>query len=225
MSDLHGQLPEIPECDVLVLAGDLFPDRLPSTNWARFEPECQGHFMKMRFLPWLRQGKFIHAVGTYGNHDYAGLHPERYLTPHDPLELLVDQSWIFQGVKFWFSPWSRLFMDWAFMKDEVQLAAIYSQIPDDTNVLVSHQPPYGYCDTIEKRGECLGSIALLDAMKRVKPEILICGHIHGGYGKTSRLWYGGDSTQPAQSRTQVFNVSVVNESYKLVHPATIIDIP
>ena len=75
------------------------------------------------------------------------------------------------------------------------------------DILVSHQPPYGCGDF------GLGSVELRAAIRRVKPKLVICGHIHDGFGR-----FECDGTT-------VYNVSVVDEAYRLVHTPTIIDLP
>jgi Icc-related predicted phosphoesterase len=102
------------------------------------------------------------------------------------------------------------------MKSSHELAEVYAAIPEGVDILVSHQPPYGYGDHLvdEQSGrvEHLGSPELLMAIERVKPRLVICGHIHGGHGSF------------AHDRTAIYNVSVVNEQYRLVRGATVIDI-
>ena len=102
------------------------------------------------------------------------------------------------------------------MKSREELAETYAAIPEGIDVLVSHAPPYGYGDgsVDEQTGavEHLGSHELLAAIARVKPRLVICGHFHGGYGYFE---YDG---------TPIYNVSVVNEKYRLVRSPTVIDI-
>lgn len=107
-------------------------------------------------------------------------------------------------------------MNWAFMKSGAELTKVYAAIPEDVDILVSHQPPYGYGDgAVDERSgnvEHLGSLELLAAIERVKPRLVICGHIHAGHGHFTH------------GRTTIYNVAVVNEQYRLVRPATVIDI-
>ena len=44
-------------------------------------------------------------------------------------------------------------------------------------VLVSHSPPRGVLD-VDSRGRSLGSVAVRDAVLRLEPRLVVCGHIH-----------------------------------------------
>jgi Icc-related predicted phosphoesterase len=107
-------------------------------------------------------------------------------------------------------------MRWAFMKKPSELEPIYAAIPEETDILVSHQPPLYHGDRTfnldSGRVEHVGSRELLDAVERVQPRLVICGHVHGGYG---RFEHQG---------TPIYNVSVVDEAYRLVNAPTVIDL-
>jgi Icc-related predicted phosphoesterase len=55
------------------------------------------------------------------------------------------------------------------------------QIPSDTDILVAHTPPWGVCDRTIK-GEEAGCPELLSAIKRVRPALVVFGHIQEAYG-------------------------------------------
>jgi Icc-related predicted phosphoesterase len=116
----------------------------------------------------------------------------------------------------WATPWSNPFMQWAFMKEPRALEQVYAAIPEDSDVLVSHQPPYGYGDRTfdleAGRIEHVGSRELLAAIERVRPKVVICGHVHGGFG------------QYEHEGVPIYNVSVVDERYRLVNQPTVIDL-
>jgi len=223
LSDQHGYLSEIPRCDLLIVAGDVCPDRFGPFR-ARHEPEKQKSWFNRKVRPWLAKAPATHKILTWGNHDWCGQEcafpydsPEHASTTE--LQILVDQETTVDSpdgaVTVWATPWSNRFMNWAFMKEPAELEDIYTQIPDGIDILVSHQPPYGYGDRLvnemSDHVEHLGSRELLTAIRRVRPKLVICGHIHSGYGR-----FECDGIP-------VYNVSVVDEQYRLVRPPTIIE--
>lgn len=225
LSDQHGFLPEIPPCDLLVVAGDVCPDRI-GTAIAEREPARQKDWFDGHVRPWLAAAPAAHKILTWGNHDwcgqacnFAGDGPG--VAASTALQIVVDTGTTVSGngngrpISVWGTPWSRQFMRWAFMKSEAELAELYATIPRGLDVLVSHQPPYGYGDSADPQSgeaEHLGSRELLSAIERVKPRLVICGHIHGGFGYF------------VHDQISIYNVSVVDDQYRLVRSPTVIDI-
>lgn len=90
------------------------------------------------------------------------------------------------GVSFWglgagvpvtpFGPWS-------FDLSEEDAEALLADCPEGA-VLVTHSPPRGHVD-VGGGGEHLGSRAVLDAIHRVRPPLVVCGHIHACWGQES----------------------------------------
>ncbi len=230
LSDQHSYLPDIPPCDLLIIGGDICPDRL-GPYLAMHDPDQQKAWFDREARPWLAGSPATHKVATWGNHDWCGQacdfsQDSQSVAPTSTLQILIDEATSVaarsaggvkdaaSAVRIWATPWSNLFMHWAFMKTPRALAAVYAAIPPGVDILVSHQPPYGYGDRYEHASgkvEHLGSRELLAAVDRVKPRLVICGHIHGGHG---RYEHHG---------IPIYNVSVVDEQYTLVHPATEID--
>lgn len=208
LSDLHGHPPPaIPPCDLLIVAGDICPDYIDGQD-AAFFPEKQAMWYGKRIYPWL-DAINAPAVLTWGNHDWCG--QARPLWRDDD-RIVVDRVVTVAGLRVWASPWSNRFGGWAFMAHPHELAPIYAAIPEDVDIIVSHGPPYGNGDE-NAEGEHCGSRELLAAIRRVRPSLVVCGHIHEGYGQ-----YDCDGIP-------ILNVSLVDEAYRLVHPPTIFDMP
>jgi Icc-related predicted phosphoesterase len=208
ISDQHGHLPDIPECDLLVVAGDLCPDGFGGL-WARQFPDRQANWFRHEWLHWRRRQPARHCVVTWGNHDYCG--PLVKSLGASNTDIVVDGRFDFKGVRLWLTPWSNQFMNWAFMKRPEELREVYARIPEGIDVLVSHQPPAGTNTRVYDvlRGEIdVGSVELGEAIDRVKPRLVICGHIHGAYGKYVR------------GATEIRNVSVVDDQYRMVNAPT-----
>lgn len=215
ISDLHEQFPKnIPECDVLIVAGDICPDGIGG-RWARYDPTCQLKWFEDTFIPWADKQPAEFVIATWGNHDFCG--ETRMNAEYGAKTSVVsDGPVMINGKKFWLTPWSNKFMQWAFMKSEAELAEVYSKIPDDVDYLISHGPPKGfrdaYYDISTRTEEHVGSMSLWENILRIRPEAVFFGHIHSGYGHEE---FEG---------INLFNVSVVNEAYQLVNEPTVVEV-
>ena len=199
ISDLHGYLPQVEECDLLLIAGDLCPDHCGS-GWP--DPQGQNDWLNRRFKTWWETVPTKQIVATYGNHDFCG---EEFNNSNIIVDGIVDTP----AGTVYATPWSVKFGVWAFMKTDDELRAVYEKIPTGIDILVTHGPPFGHGDKTHD-GEHVGSKSLMDTIVRVRPKIVVCGHIHEAYGK----YHLGD--------IPVYNVSCVDLQYKLVRGATLI---
>ncbi|KAJ9644129.1 hypothetical protein H2199_003997 [Coniosporium tulheliwenetii] len=66
------------------------------------------------------------------------------------------------------------------------------RMPHDTDILLTHGPPKGHLDR-----DGMGSRFLLSEIWRVKPRLVVFGHIHGGYGQEEITF---DAVQAAYDR-------------------------
>ena len=53
---------------------------------------------------------------------------------------------------------------------------------DHADILVTHSPPFGIAD-VTSQGKSVGSTAILAAIDRIKPKLVLCGHIHDSWGQ------------------------------------------
>jgi hypothetical protein len=227
LSDQHGLLPDVPSCDLLIVAGDVCPDRF-GPFMAVHDPYQQQAWFDRMVRPWLAAAPATHKLLTWGNHDWCGQvcsfredSPARARSTD--LQILVDEGTAVPSsdgggqVSVWATPWSNRFLRWAFMKDPRELERVYAAIPGDIDILVSHQPPYGYGDRTfnldSGRLEHVGSPELLRAIERVQPRLVICGHIHGGFGRYEH------------QDIPIYNVSIVDERYRHINAPTVIGLP
>lgn len=173
ISDLHGYLPDIPECELLLIAGDICP-HLP--EWGQYK------WLSQRFKPWLAAQK-MPIIGIAGNHDWPFQDmAEDVVNLKLPWTYLEDSSTTFNGLNVYGTPWSKQYYDWAFMMEEHQLMGVWNLIPDDTDILICHGPPKYYGDLV-LRGSHEGSESLTWRLTQVKPKLVVFGHIHEGHGE------------------------------------------
>ncbi len=168
---LHGSL-KIPEGDVLVHAGDL-------TRHGTLEDVID-------FNNFLGTLPHPHKIVVAGNHDFCFENDrktcEKILTN---CIYLQDQEVTIDGVRFYGSHWRPWFYDWAFnLERGPDIRAKWELIPEDTDVLITHGPPYGIED-LTAQGDSAGCQELLEVAEKIKPALHIFGHIHEGYGISS----------------------------------------
>ncbi len=222
ISDQHGYLPDIPACDLLLVAGDNCPD-YPGGAKERLgsgpQMDLQFDWFCREWIPWRQRQPATMCLFTHGNHDYWGERAHAIYGSRFALEDwgpdtvgVVDGPFEYAGLRIWLTPWSSQFRDWAFMADEDRLTQRYAHIPSGVDILVSHQPPAGcggrFYDLATGKVEEIGSRALLEAIDRSTPHVVVCGHVHSGHG-----------TYQHQG-TRIYNVAIVDEAYQLVHQPT-----
>lgn len=193
ISDTHLFHKNIPECDLLIHAGDA----------------CRGGAKSelKKFRAWFRSLPARHKVYVPGNHDKV-METARGqdMFKEDDIHLLMGESVTTQGLKIWGSPVTPQFFDWSFMMPRgPKIAAHWAEIPDDTDILVTHGPPFGIGDRV--RGRHVGCIGLLNRVAQVGPRVHIFGHIHEGAG----VFYADDIPG-----TMFINAAQVDGEYRPV---------
>jgi predicted phosphodiesterase len=210
ISDAHGKWGKlkIPECDLLISAGD-------------YSFRGERHMVK-DFHKWLNDQDAGYIISVQGNHEVQVQHNFQEMKElaesvcpglHFIEEGLID----IEGVKIWCSAWQPWFHDWAYNAHRgADIKRHWDLIPDDTDVLVTHGPPYGILDELVKidgtpKGQFVGCQDLMDAVKRTKPDIHIFGHIHCGYGEKH------------VDGTSFYNAAVCDEMYCATNSPHVID--
>lgn len=65
---------------------------------------------------------------------------------------------------------------------------LWSAIPLDTDIVITHTPPYTHCDESVSKRRALGCEHLRRALWRVRPKLAVCGHVHEGRGVERVRW-------------------------------------
>ena len=218
VSDTHNKHDDIDpnsfdnDIDILIHCGDLT---------RKGDPEDVESFAKWyRKIP--AKKKFVIA----GNHDFCfettkGLESNReyiinMLQNKSGAKYLQDESAEAFGVKLYGSPWQPEFSSWAFNKPRngYSLRAKWREIPDDTDILITHGPPHGILDTTYFTHEFAGCEQLRLRVNVVKPAIHAFGHIHEAYG-TFTCEY---------TNTHFVNAAACNLSYKPNNPPKYVEL-
>jgi Icc-related predicted phosphoesterase len=203
ISDTHGSHGglSVPDGDILVFCGDL---------------AARGEFHEIEdFLSFMKSLSHRHKIMFAGNHDFAfeDLRREKAIAAvHEAgVIYLNDSQVVVEGIKFWGSPVSPRFFDWAFNRDRgVEIKRHWDLIPVDTDVLVTHGPPFGILDET-KHKEKVGCADLLEKVLKNKPRIHAFGHIHEGYG-----------VKQVEGITFII-ASNLDHAYRLCHPPIVMD--
>lgn len=174
ISDTHGEHDEliIPECDVLIHCGDM-------TSLGK------EHSVR-EFMNWfsnLNQAK--HKIVIAGNHDFFFERKGKYARNLVPLNVIYLENKMveIEGIKFYGTPVTPPFHNWAFNVPENELIKYWNDIPTDIDVLITHGPPKGILDVSPWGKVHTGSQNLYDqVVNRIKPKFHCFGHIHDCYG-------------------------------------------
>ncbi len=174
ISDTHNQHAQIklPKGDILIHCGD-------------FTGRGMVHESE-HALAWLNiQAKiFKYVIFIAGNHDFNfDDRVKQFSRLSDNIYYLNDSGIELLGIKFWGSPWTPKFRDWAYMQSDGKLAVKWALIPENTEVLITHGPPYSILDLNIDNIAC-GSQTLYARIKQL-PNLKyhLFGHIHEGYGR------------------------------------------
>lgn len=204
-SDLHGELPDIPQCDLLLICGDICPDGSPSR---------QARWLDNHFRQWLEKIPAQEIIGIAGNHDLIFEQAEHLVPKELNWHYLEDSHIELLGFKIYGTPWQLPFWG-AFNLDETELQQKYRHVPQDIDIFISHAPPFGIFDKVPGNNNLAyhtGSIALRDKIFEIKPKLFVCGHIHCDVG----IW---------QTRETLFaNVSLLNDQMEVANSPSVFEI-
>ena len=217
LSDLHGQLPQIEEvAPIYCICGDIIPLNIQmndkkSRKWLREE-----------FIPWTDSLPCSHVVLIAGNHDFVFFRMDiddiREIFKGSKIEYLENDGIELEGLKIFGTPWCHQFGRWAFMAEDEDLEDIYTDIPENVDILLTHDAPYGTSDVLFQNfgwniGEHIGCAPLRDAIIEKKPKIVLHGHLHSTNHDRERL-----------AESDVYNVSLLDEHYELIYEPLILDL-
>lgn len=234
---LHGARPKLEGGDLLIVTGDLTARNMPIEyidfyEWCKDQPYKKiiiigGNHdsfiqnLKSKFFPpttYYSHCEYLCDSGTEFEYEKQIHHPAS--NQHVSIDVLMHEK---RKVKIWGSPWTAQFKGinpecTAFTvkhfdhTDEV-LDEYWNKIPKDTDILITHGPPYGILDKTS-RGKHVGSHTLLITSMLIEPRLHVFSHIHEEGGQHyihKRPGYGDENN------THFVNCSIMNENYKPVN--------
>lgn len=208
VSDTHGQHKKLPRMsgNLLIHSGDF-------TN--------QGEAQEIRnFNFWLQEQEehFDNILLVAGNHDVAfcPIKKSNFVVENNKRLLLrdlsktnylMDEAITINNKVFYGVPWQPEFFNWGFNlpRNGQQLKEVWDKIPENTDFLITHGPPFSILDKNERHQNC-GCELLLDRVLQLKNlKYHLFGHIHEGYG--IKIFEG----------KTFMNASSMNEKYHMVN--------
>jgi len=186
-SDSHGILPEIKECKLLFICGDIVPldiqrDVLKSLIW-----------FNKKFIPWCLKQPVEYIYLVAGNHDFflekqfsvakGMLSKTNIILLYDEgvhyLDKSVDKLW-----SIWGSPLCHKFGNWAFMYPDEYNKSKYEEMPENLDILLTHDAAYEHNDQClefsspDKKWLHRGNKALQEVIEQKNPRYHFYGHLH-----------------------------------------------
>jgi Icc-related predicted phosphoesterase len=116
------------------------------------------------------------------------------------------------------TPYCKLFGNWAYMESDSVLDNLFKDIPENLDILLTHDQPYGWGDillddVIWNTGDHIGNKPLTKAVMQKQPKYMFTAHLHSTTHECVEI-----------GTTKRYNVSIKNEKYDPVYNPLIINI-
>lgn len=225
LSDLHGTLLPVEDyfepCELVCICGDISPLNI------------QANHKKMRkwlvndFKPWCESLPCNKVIFIAGNHDDICKNPD-FMYAQFPKEgkvtYLFHESYIYtssEGKEYsiFGTPYCKLFGNWAFMEMDNKLVELYKDIPENLDILLVHDQPFGYGDILLQEdciwadGSHIGNKPLIKSVLEKQPKYMFTAHLHSCTHECVEI-----------GTTKRYNVSIKDEKYNPVYNPLIIEI-
>lgn len=225
LSDLHGTLLPIEDyfepCELVCICGDIVPLNIQANS------RKTRQWLVDKFKPWCESLPCDKVIFIAGNHDFHLSNLDFMYTqfPKDKkVTYLFHESCIYvsksgKEYSIFGTPYCKLFGNWAFMEMDEILDRLYRSIPDNLDILLTHDQPFGYGDVILDEdclwadGSHIGNKPLLKAVLGKQPKFMFTGHLHSTEHACVEI-----------GNTKRYNVSIKNEKYEPVYDPLILEI-
>lgn len=224
ISDIHGTLLPVEDyfepCELVCICGDVSPLNIQANH------RKMRHWLINQFKPWCESLPCDKVIFIAGNHDGALGNLDFMYTqfPKDKkVTYLFHENYVYtsrEGKKYsiFGTPYCKLFGNWAFMEIDEILEKLYSTIPENLDILLTHDQPYGWGDIILddiswNTGEHIGNKPLAKAVLQKQPKYLFCAHLHSTEHSCIEI-----------GNTKRYNVSIKDEKYQPVYDPLFIEV-
>lgn len=213
VSDLHGNLPELPSCELVCIAGDISPLYIQRNN------DEMRKWLNTEFRDWTESLDCNLVILVAGNHDFALLSDKTINTIRTNLNkvLYLEDDFIeYKDKVIYGSPWVAGPVGWAFY--DPSFNRVKTTMTENIDLAIFHQPlKFGGNGKVHQNiGRDLpdfGSQTLEDTVREFKPKNVITGHVHSGSHELLDM-----------DGTKLINVSMLDERYDMVYEPTVINI-
>lgn len=209
----HSKLIIPDNVDIVIHAGDAGNNKDLSNNEAQLR----------NFLIWYDQLPIKHKIYVPGNHDTSIEKNMFNFNLYQNIIFLDHKAVEIENTKFFGSPYTPSFgIGWAYNIPRNKIDLKWKDIPENTDILITHGPPKGILDytlSYENYYEQCGCKSLLNRVREVKPKYHIFGHVHD-----EQDVFNCGTTKTNSLDTIFINACVKNLKYKLINNGIIIDI-
>lgn len=226
LSDLHGTLLPVEDyfepCELVCICGDIVPLNIQANS------RKTRQWLVNSFKPWCESLPCNKVIFIAGNHDFGFSNLDFMYTqfPKDKkVTYLFHENYVYtskSGKEYTIfgTPYCKLFGNWAYMEMDDVLDRLYQDIPENLDILLTHDAPFGVSDIILQE-DCpwydgkthIGNKPLSIAILRKSPKIVLHGHLHSTSREFEEWGY-----------SKVVNCSIKDEHYNPVYDPIVFEI-
>jgi Icc-related predicted phosphoesterase len=168
--ELHRET-NVPHGDILIHVGDF---SMFSHSLSAIED----------FNAWLGELPHPFKCCIPGNHEFFLERDPSRRSLLSNATVLINEGIEIEGLQIWGSPVTPLANAAFGISSAEDRRRLYTQIPENTDLLITHGPPYGILDSAPDSDSKVhsGCRELFEVVIRVRPKLHVFGHVHGAHG-------------------------------------------
>ena len=225
LSDLHGTLLPVEDyfkpCELVCICGDIVPLSIQANS------RKTRKWLTGDFLPWCEKLPCDKVIFIAGNHDvhFGNLDFMYTQFPKDKkVTYLFHENYVYtskSGKEYTIfgTPYCKLFGNWAYMEMDNVLDKLYQDIPENLDILLTLDAPFGYSDVLLQEDipwntlEHIGNKPLAKAILARSISWIFHGHLHSTSHRFESIGNG-----------KIINCSIKDEKYLPVYDPIVVEI-